>query len=317
MPDAAFIHYGVTALVVTATSIGVGISQGLVSSAACKAIDIQPAVKDDISNTTILSGALIETAAIMGVFMAALLWFEPLAVPSWYVHLSQLGIGIAICLSGTIVGLASALPARQACLSIARQPFEAAWLFRFTLIFLSIMQTSLIFAFIVCWLIKTQAFTVTTLADSLRLIGAGCAIGLGTIGPALGMGLSSQAAARGVGINRTARNQLMTFSLISQTIIETPIIFSLIISLLLLFYKTAGDSLTTGIAMLSAGLCIGIATLCLGIVNGRVSRTAIEQLTNAPQHYGALLKISIFAQAFIDTNAIYAFIMAIIMIFVF
>lgn len=315
MVDTIFIHYIVTALVVVATSVSVGISQGLVSSAACSAINMQPKAKDDITNTAILSTALIETASISGIFVAILLWFEPTKVVSDYVHFSQIGIALAMCLAGAAVGFFSALPAQQACFAIARQPFQAAWIFRFTLIALSIMQTPLIFAFIVSWLIKAQAWSAVTLADSLRLIGAGCAIGLGTIGPIWGMGLTTRATARGAGINRTASSSLMAFTFISQSIIETPIIFSLIISLLLLFYKQAALSLLGGIAMLAAGICIGIGTIMPGISAGRVARAAADRITIAPQLYNQILNVSIFAQGFIDTNAIYALVTAILIIF--
>ena len=310
MLDAVFIHHSITALSVIATSLSVGLSQGIVSASACQAINIQPQAKDSITNTAILSTALIETASITGVFMSVLLFLEPAPAHAVYAHLAKIGIGLAICLSGAAVAFISAFPAAAACMSIARQPFAADWIFRFTLMILAIMQTPLIFALIISLFIKTQAAVTTTLPDALRLIGAGFAIGVGTLGPVYGMGLITRAAARGVGINRHAANRILSFTFISQTIIETPIIFSSVIAFLLLFYKSAGDSLHTGIAMLAAGFAIGLGTIGVGLNAGRVARNAVAQITHVPEQYAHILKTSIFAQGFIDTNAIYALIVA-------
>lgn len=306
----------IAAIAVTATAISVGFSQGKTNQSAFRAIDLQPAAKDNISRLALLSSALIETAAILGVFMAILLLLEnfPSTAPL-YSELAKIGIGLAIIPTGFIIGLVSAWPASQACFTTARQPFIAPWIFNFTLIVLSIIQTPLILAFIIALFIKTQAASITTLADALRLVGAGFSIGIGSIGPAIGLAFFSYTACKGLGFNRNVAGKLLTFTLVSQAIIESPIIFAMVTSLVLLL-TTTSNTIVAGIAMLSAGIATGLGTIGPGLSSGRTAAAACKQLAFNPNLYTQLARTSIFAQGIIDTAAIYVLLISLFMIFI-
>lgn len=295
-------------LVVIITAISAGISQGLTSQAAFKAMDIQPEAKDPISKLSLLCSALIETTAILGVFVGILLMMPllrpQLVADEYYSDLAKIGIAIAMIGTGIVVGYFSSWPAREACYATARQPFHAQWIFNFTLIVLSVIQTPLILAFIVSIFIKVQAGAVSNLFESFRLIGAGCAIGLGAIGPAYGLAHFARVACKGISGNRNASTRVLTFTFISQAIIESPVIFSMVVSLLLLFGATALTP-TQGIAMLAAGIGMGLGTLGPGISSGRTAAAACKEIARDPELYGQLARSSIFAQGIIDTAAIY------------
>jgi len=251
---APFFYYGTIASVVAINSLGVGIGEGLTSSAAVDAINLQPEAKYDISRTAIIGMALIETAAIMGVTIAFILLIGggETAYPL-YSGIADLGIALAISLPGFAIGIASALPAREACLAIARQPFFSQRILRFMLLTQSINQTALVFGFLIAMFINNQAGSCVNLTDSLRLLATGLAIGLGSVGPSIGLALFSQTACRGLGINRKAYNKLLSFTLISNAIIETPIIFALITALMLLFVANVSNiSHIRSISFLSA-----------------------------------------------------------------
>ena len=68
-----FIHYGAIALAVGITAVGVGFGQGATSVAALRAMRRQPSARDDIFRTAILGIALIETAVVIGIFIAIVL----------------------------------------------------------------------------------------------------------------------------------------------------------------------------------------------------------------------------------------------------
>ena len=306
--------YLISALTIIVTAISVGISQGLTNQAGFKAIDIQPQIKDKITNLSLLSSALIETAAVVSVFIAILLLFEdPASVSPFYSDLAKIGVGFAVIATALVIGLVSAWPAQEACYATARQPFHAQWIFNFTLIVLSILQTPLILAFIVALFIKTQAMVTATLADSLRLIGAGIAIGLGSIGPAIGLAHFARTAIHGIGINRNASNRILTFTFISQAIIESPIIFSLVVSLFLLF--TTAPTVMSGIAMLMAGITAGVGMFGPGLSSGRTAAVACHEIARNPDQYNSLARTSIFAQGVIDTAAIYVLLISLGFIF--
>lgn len=308
-----FFHYGTIVLSVMLPAISVGIAEGIASLAAIRAIDIQPSAKSEIMRLAIIGMAIIETAAIMGVSMAIVLW---LSQPNYYASIAELGIAAAIGLSGFFIGLVSALPTYAACFSVARQPFFAQKILRFMLVTQSLIQTPVIFGFIIAMLIKNQAATITTLPQALMLVACGLSIGLGCIGPAIGMALFAKQACQGIGVNRDAYSKLFTFSIISQAIIETPIIFALVISMLIFTMSNSmGDNpMLMSIACLSSALCIGIGTLGPGIGSGRVAAAACEQIVAHPQLQGTLSRLSLFGQMLIDTCAIYCLLISIMLL---
>lgn len=310
----ALFHYLTLAIIVGLTAIGVGLGQGFATMGSLHALHIQPQARPDILRCLVLGLALIETAAIIGVTVALFLFFG--LAPNTLTFeggLAELGILFAMSLSGFTIGLVSALPVKEACLALARQPFFGQKIMRFMLIVLSILQTPLIFSFIISINIKDQITPLTTFPDSLRLLGAGLSIGLGCLGPAIGLALFAKKACQSIGINRSAYTTLVTFSFVSQAMVETPIIFSMIIGLLLV--SIASPNVLRGYALLAAGIGMGIGTFSTGISSGRTAGVACERIAIEPKSYVVVSRLSLFAQGIMETVTIYALLIALTLIF--
>lgn len=305
---ASFIHFITIAFAVAINAIGVGIGQGLTSVAALRAINEQPKARADIMQTSILGIALIETAAVMGTFVSFLLLVNTKAnAQSPLGVIAEIGIACAICLPGFVLGIVSAQPAQAACMAVARQPFFSQKIVRFMLITLSLIQTPIIFGLVVAMIIQNQASSVIFVRDTLRLIGAGIAIGLGSVGPAIGLAAFAKTACEGLGVNRKAYNEIFSFTLISQAIVETPVIFSMVIAIILLFVVPTIEVENTlqGITLLAAGMCTGIGTIGPGISSGKTSAMACKQIALKPETHSLLSRTSMLAQGLIETSAIY------------
>lgn len=308
-----FLHYITIALAVGLNSVAVGIGEGVATISALEAMNIQPETKSEIQTCAIMGMALIETAAIMGVAVSMIMLLgTPIEHKTFYFGLAEIGIASAICLTGLVIGIASAWPAQSACLAIARQPFASKTIMRFMLITQSIIQTPIIFGFIIAMFIKTQAPLAATVAESLRLISSGLCIGIGSIGPAIGLALFAKKACASMGVNRQAYGKLIPFTFISQAIIETPIIFALVIALIIITTSASTD--LHGIAFIAAALSIGFGTIGAGISSGRTAAAACEQIALDPRNYSILSKVSMFAQGLIDTCAIYALLISFMII---
>lgn len=316
---ALYIHYGTIAVTVAASAFAVGIGQGIASYGALQAIDLQPSARNEIVRAAILGMALMETAALMGTFISFLLLLQTnVSAPHLaFAGLAELGIVFAVGFSGFTLGIVSALPARAACLAIARQPFFAQQITRFMLIALSLLQTPIIFGLIVALFIRGKAASIETMRDSLRLISSGICIGVGSIGPAIGLAFFTQSVCKHMGVNRSSYRQLFSFALISQAIIETPILFALMVSVSLLFMvpPIGSENLLDGIMLLSAGLCTGIGTIGPGISSGKTATEAGKQIAYNPETYSALSRVSMFAQGLIETAAIYAVLISFLLLF--
>ncbi|MFI5332666.1 MAG: hypothetical protein ACHQVS_01040 [Candidatus Babeliales bacterium] len=309
-----YLHYGTIALAAAINAVGVGIGEGITSRAAIEAINIQPHAKTDIIKTAVFGMALIETAAIMGITVALILLISTQTNTSDYARIAESGIALAICLPGLFIGFVSAFPAQEACLSIARQPFFSQKILRFMLLTQSVLQTPIISGFIIAMLIRAQAEYVTTLAQGLQLLASGLCIGLGSIGPSIGLGIFARTACKSISINRDAYNRLLSFTLVSQAIIETSVIFALVISILIVFANPA-LTIVGGLALLGAAISTGLGTFGAGISNGRTSAATCKAIALNPDTYTQLSRTSMIAQSLIDTTPIYALIVSIILIF--
>lgn len=313
MISSELLHYGTIALAAAINALGAGIGSGMTSLAALDAINLQPSAKAEIIKASVLGMALIETGAIMGVSIALILLLGTEGYTSTYAGIAESGIALAICLPGFFIGLVSALPAQQACLSIARQPFFSKKVLRFMLITQTVLQTPVVSGFIIAIFIRNEIPHVTTLSESLRLLASGLCIGLGSVGPAIGLGYFARTACRSISVNRDAYGKLMSFTLVSQAIIETSIIFSLVIAILI-FFSAKAATLTGSIALLAAALCTGLGTIGAGIGSGKTSAAACEQIALHPENYSTISRVSMIAQGLIDTCAIYALVISIMLI---
>lgn len=305
-------HYGTIAFSVALSSLGVGLGEGLTSLAALKALDIQPSARNEISKTFILGMALIETSAVVGLTMALILLAPLKDLPNLaFVHYAEVGIALAISLSGIVIGVTSSFPAQEACIAAARQPFFTQKIQSIMLLTQSLMQTPIIFAFIVALFIKGQMLEAVTFADSMRLIASGLCIGLASIGPALGLAQFSRTVCKSVGVNRDAYPQLLSFTLVSEALIESPLIFALLVSLILTQVSASGASeLVSAASFLGAAFCMGCGTLGTSVASGRVAAKACSQVALNPQNYAALARTSMFGQVLIETCSIYTLIIS-------
>lgn len=309
-----FVHYISIALIAALTGIGAGLGQGITSQSAATALDRQPAAKADINRATLLSLALVETAALLGLLMSLILFFGPSTTLTTQSIFADLGIVAALAIPGFAVGIVCALPAQAGLLSIARQPFLGKKILNALLLTLSLLQTPLVFGFIIAWLIQAQIATITTLGQGLTLLASGICIGLGSIGPLLGGGLFTHSVCTAIGINKTVYNKILPFTIISQAIIETPIIFAAVIAFWLLSLATQPLSTAVGIKYLAAGCTMALGTFAPGLSSGRTAQAACHSIAINQALYNALSRTSIFAQALIDTCVIYAFIIALLLI---
>lgn len=308
---AEYIYFGSIAGIVGLSSFGAGIGQGITGNAAIKAMNIQPQARTEISRLALMGMALIDTASILCLTVALMMIFTTDVGPETLnSHIAHLGVLFALSIPSFIIGIVSALPAKYALLSAARQPFFSAKISRFMLICQSVIQTPAIFGFIVALLISSQSSSVIGLVDAFRLVAMGLTIGLGTLGPVIGLGLFSKSACKGLGLNREAYQKLLSLTLVSNAIIETPVILSMVVAFAMLGESFSDTNILGGIRVFASALCMGLSTLGTGISSGKTSAIACNKIAEDPQTYGAVSRTSLFAQGLIDTCAIYGLLVA-------
>jgi len=70
-------------------------------------------------------------------------------------------------------------------------------------------------------------------------------------------------------------------------------------------------------ALLGAGICMGLGALGPGLGEGFAAGRACEGVSRAPEHAGIITRTMLIGQAVAESCAIYALVVALLMIFVF
>lgn len=317
--ELAYILHIITIItVIVLPTIGIALGQSRAAMRAIIAMDTQPAARGSIMKMVILGMALMETAGVLGVAFAVMLILDLFSSPATTASgLAWLGIACALGIPGFVTGIASAWPTHEACDAVSRQPFFSPKILNVLLLSLTLLQTPVILGFITAWIIKSQAAGITDILDGIRLFSAGLVVGVGSIGPLIGIGTFARQSVNGLGFNRGAYPQLLTFTFISEAIIETPLLFAFVIGLMLLYAQNEGHAeLVRGCVYIGAAVCTGVAAIMPSISSGRVASVASREIALQPERYSAIARASMLVQALLDTFIVYATLVSLMMIFV-
>ena len=150
-------------------------------------------------------------------------------------------------------------------------------------------------------------------AGVCSVLGAGIAMGLGSIGSAIGEGMIAMSAVESLGRQPHASGKIVRVMIISQAVTETAAIFALVVSLLLAFQS--GDfGVFKGITFIAAGITIGFGTIGSGLGAGLPGSSAMLGIGKQPKNSDALTVHMIIGQAVTQTSTIFALTVSLILI---
>lgn len=309
-------YYLILLVLIALPAIGVSLGQGLVGRTMATALDLQPGARSILnSRIFIIGSALTETAAILATVVSLMVLFKT-APTTLAESFGFLGVFFAMTVPATVIGFLASLPVRQALIAAARQPIFAHKIANLFLLIVSLALTPIVFGFLVSMIILARITPDINFFTGMSYLCSGLVLGIGSIGPAIGTALLGTQACKGAGTNKDAYAPIFSYTFISAAIIETPILFALVISLLLLFMALPETTLGWVTCLLAVAMT-GIPTIAVGISTGRTAKAACNQIALRPELYPGLLRMSLICQALTDANAIYGLIISVIMLFVF
>ena len=158
------------------------------------------------------------------------------------------------------------------------------------------------------------------IANISALLSSGLAIGLGGIGSGIGAGYAASGAVSSMARQPSANPLLFNQMLINQALASNPSILALIVALILFMIGTdtelpAATSWAQASALMGAGIAIGIGAFGAGIASGFVGRDAIQSIGKCPSGQGRVSVIMLIGQAWCQTPNIFAFVVALILIY--
>ena len=308
------LHYCAAGLPLLLGALGGGIGLGIAGRGAHEAMERQGSANPSIFRSTVIGLTLIEGSAVIALITTLILLLARHKAITWELAYAELGIALAVGISAMSVSIASSFVVKAATQAIARQPHFTQKILTFMLISQSIIEAPVLFAFIIAMIIHNDLQRTINMGDGLELLAAGIAIALGCIGPCIGQAIFSHASCTAIGMNKNIYNKIFPFALLNQALIETPVIFCMLFSLITLLVGPDLPPLIDGYKHLIASGCIGIGAIGASIGIGYVASRSCYPIALEPSTYSVIARTSFLAAVFIESSVIYALIVALLLI---
>ncbi len=299
-------------------AIGAAIGEGYTAAEANLAVSRNPKISGDIFKSMLVGQAIAESASIFALVIAVLLLFLDVPVTSLVKAAALFGAGISMGFGAMGSGVGSGLPGGQACKGISRQPAMTGRLMTNMLIGSAVCQTPAIFAMVVSLILMFIDFGNAPLNPTwAALLGAGISMGFAAIGSGYGGGMAAGAGCEGIARNPETVASVTTTMLVGQAVAQTPSIFGLLVSFILMF-KTFPETtlLSPSMALLGAGISMGFGGIGPGIGNGMAAEGAVKWVARNVGHQSELMRTMLIGQAVSQSTAIYAMVISLVLIFV-
>ena len=299
-------------------AIGAAIGEGYTAAEANLAVSRSPKNSGDIFKNMLVGQAVAESASIFALVIAILLLFLNTGSATLLKAAALFGAGLSMGFGAVGSGVGSGFPGGQACAGISRQPAAATRLTTNMLIGSAVCQTPAIFSMVVALMLIFIDFSNAAVSPTwAALVGAGLSTGLAAIGSGYGGGLAAGASCEGISRQPSTVGNVTTIMLIGQAVAQTPSIFGLLVSFILIF-KTFPESqtLAAAMALLAAGLSTGFGGIGPGIGNGMAAEGAVRWVARNVENAGDLMRIMLVGQAVSQSTAIYAMVVSLVLIFV-
>jgi len=299
-------------------AIGAAIGEGYTAAQANSAVSRNPKISADIFKNMLVGQAVAESASIFALVIAILLLFLDVATPNLLKAAALFGAGLSMGFGAIGSGIGSGYPGGQACSGIARQPKVTSQLTTNMLIGSAVCQTPAIFAMVVSLMLMFVDFGNAPLTPTwAAYLGAGLSMGLAAIGSGYGGGLAAGASCEGIARQPETTANVTTIMLVGQAVSQTPAIFGLLVSFILMFKSfPESTAISAATALLGAGICMGFGGIGPGIGNGMAAEGAVRWVARNVEHAGDLMRIMLVGQAVSQSTAIYAMVVSLVLIFV-
>ncbi|MFZ0613670.1 MAG: ATP synthase F0 subunit C [Desulfobacterales bacterium] len=234
----------------------------------------------------------------------------------WVKLAAFLGGGIAIGFGAIGAAIGEGYTAGQATSAISRNPQISGDIFKTMLVGQAIAESASIFALVVAMILLFSNFHAGSYVTVAALLSAGISMGFGAIGAGIGSGMPAGAACIGMARQPAMQGRLTTNMLIGSAVCQTPSIFALVVSFILLFSNFSAKPVNpTWAAVLGAGLAAGLSAIGSGIGGGVVAQASCEGIARQPLTVTPVTNVMLLGQAVTQTPAILGLLVSFILIF--
>ncbi len=229
-------------------------------------------------------------------------------------------LAAALCMGLGAIGAAvgEGYTARAAAEAVARQPSASDRVLRTMLVGQAVAESASIFALVVAILLLYTEWAPGGGLQAVGLLSAGLCMGFGAIGAGAGAGLSGATACSGIARSPRAFPRLSTNMLVGQAVAQTPSVFALLVSFLLLYrdYTPNSFDLARAAALLGAGLATGLGAVGPGLGAGIAAAAACDATARSPRASPILVRTMLVGQAVSQSTSVYALVVSFLLLYV-
>lgn len=230
---------------------------------------------------------------------------------------AYVGGGIAMGLGAIGAAIGEGYTAAGANLAISRDPKLSGDIFKNMLVGQAVAESASIFALVVAMILLFMDFSkFTSLVNASAFLAAGFTMGFGAIGSGIGSGYPAAACCEGIMRQPALSGRLTTNMLIGSAVCQTPSIFALVTSFILIYTDFSKHPISpTWAALMGAGLATGLGAIGSGIGGGTVAKESCNGIARQPRSATQVLNIMLLGQAITQTPAILGLLVSFILIF--
>jgi F0F1-type ATP synthase membrane subunit c/vacuolar-type H+-ATPase subunit K len=298
--------------------VGSAIGMGMSAAAANEGVMRQPERQGVLLRTMLIGQAVGGSPSIFALVVGLLILFIGAEIQFHMSYLAMLwGAGLAIGFGCFGSGLGCGWPGAAGCSGVARNPGQSSLITSQMIIGQAVAQSPAIFATVIALILlfvfKEAGFDWRMVGITL---GAGLAMGAGAFGTGIGSGYTAGGAVQGMG--RWPRNSGVTLRtmLVGQGVCQTPAIFAMLVAFIMLFTQAVEPTFIGFSKAMAAGIAVGFGGIGPGLGSGIVGDTACGYTAEKPRHEPLLLRTMLIGQAVSQSTAIYALIIALVILYV-
>lgn len=232
---------------------------------------------------------------------------------------AAVAMGFGAIGSGWGIGYAGVGAAR----GMAKQPSQNSPLFRGMLISQAVASNPSIFALVIAFLLygfgDEKLAAPDSLAQAAAFIAAGISVGIGSLGSGAGNGLVAADAVEAMARTPRQSGKITIMMVVGQAMGQTPVLFSLVVSFMLLYSGSEYGSYTMSEQVLHAcrllgmGICMGAGALGPGLGSSYIGGKFCQGLARTPEVAQKLNNTYFVGAGVSQSTAIYAFVISLIL----
>ncbi len=216
-----------------------------------------------------------------------------------------LSAGLTIVFGGIGGGLGQGIAGAQTFGSLLRQPTGNDQSFRAMIVGLALIESGCIVALVVTLLMLMGAPKNISMAMAIAELGIALAVGIAAIAISTASSFVVRAATHAIARQPMFAQKIFTLMLLTQSIIEAPVIFAFIVALTIKASLAPVMSFAQGLQALAAGLSVALGCIGPSVGQAIFAYSANKALGLNKDAYGKIFPFTLVCEAIIETPMIF------------